>query len=172
MNFSLVCGNGNTSDDLRALLRKSFTPEDILDDTLIFSLGWVKEKIDSMIEQGKPAVISGEEFRDHVTAFIRSRDRRTILTSYSHDPKQEEIVSTLRSLRTYIRQLELVECDDDTKIRAIIDFMRAEYDRTIWSVKGIVDEDSFDEFIGCRGERGELKHLSTLRKRKRQRFPQ
>ena len=56
------------------------------------------------------------------------------------------MLRTLKSLRTFIKQLELVECDDDEKIRAIIDFMKAEYDRTIWSVKGIIDETSFDEF--------------------------
>lgn len=160
INFSLECGSGNTSGDLKDLLRKSLIPEDVLDDTLIFSLGWVKEKIDSMIEQGISAVLSGEDFRNHVVAFVRHRDRRTILTSYSQNPKQEEITSTLRSLRTYIKQLELIECDDEEKIRAIIDFMRAEYDRTIWSVKGFVDECSFDEF-----EDGLIRTWDNVRRR-------
>ena len=31
---------------------------------------------------------------------------------------------------------------------------------------------SAPEYIGCRGERGELKHLSTLRKRNQPRFPE
>ena len=30
---------------------------------------------------------------------------------------------------------------------------------------------SVPEYIGCRGKRGEVKHLSTRRKRKQQRFP-
>ena len=30
---------------------------------------------------------------------------------------------------------------------------------------------SYTEYIGVRGERGELKHLSTLRKRNQPRFP-
>ena len=59
-----------------------------------------------------------------------------------------EIDSALKEFKIYIQQLDLVDCDDDEKIRAVIDFMKAGSDRTTWSINGTVDEESFDDNKG------------------------
>lgn len=47
---------------------------------------------------------------------------------------------------TYVRQLEIINCDDDDKMRAVTDFLRASFDRTQWGIKGWVNDSSFEEF--------------------------
>lgn len=160
LNFSLETGSGDTNEDVRNLLQRTLVPEDILDATFEFSLGWVKEQIDSRIEQGKPAAISGAEFRRKVTAFIRKNDRRSILSSFAKDPSPEDITTGLSSLRTYILQLELIDSEEDEKIEAIIDYLKAGYDRTNWSIHGLVEEESFDEF-----EEGLIRAWDKIKKR-------
>ena len=41
-----------------------------------------------------------------------------------------------------------------------------------WGNPPVIRQVSYDEYIVIRGERGEVKHLSTLRKRNQLRFPQ
>jgi hypothetical protein len=146
MNFSLESGSGKTTDDLKELIKKKFVPDEVVDEVLLHCLGWVKEKYDTLIEQGQPAILSEEEFRRNSTAFLRLIDRRTVLYSLAKRPEQNEIDSALKEFKIYIQQLDLVDCDDDEKIRAVIDFMKAESDRTTWSVNGTVDEESFDDY--------------------------
>lgn len=143
-SFSLKCGSGDSQDDLRKEMSKVSPPE-ILDEVLRNSLGWVKQQTDILLEKGKPATISAKKFRDNLFSFIRMADRRTILKSFAHNPSQEEIVVDLK-VRTYVRQLDLINCDDDQKIQAVTDFLRASFDRAKWAEKGWVHEESFDEF--------------------------
>jgi hypothetical protein len=145
-SFELVCGTGSPQADLRELLAKALIPPDIIEDTLLFSLGWVKEQTDRLIEQQQPAVVLVKEFRTRLIAFVRKHDRRTILVSVGKKPSQEAISTDLASLKTYLVQLDLIECDDDDKVGAVTDYLRAVADRTYWSAEGLVDEGSFDEF--------------------------
>jgi hypothetical protein len=142
--FTLECGSGDSQDDLRKQMGKVAPPE-ILDDVLSNALGWVKKQTDSLIEKGKPANIDTKDFRTNLFSFIRMADRRTFLKSFAHPPSQEEIAADLK-VRTYVRQLDIIDCDDDQKIRAVTDFLRASFDRVKWSEKGWVHEESFDDF--------------------------
>lgn len=142
-NFKLNCGSGSPQTDLHALFSK-FAPEEIVDETLRYALGWVKSEIDILLEQQKVAVIMVGLFRKDFLSFIRKHDRRTILATFAKSPSPEEVES--QRLMTYVRQLEIIEEDNEHKIRAINDFLRAESDRTIWAKKGWVHELSFDEF--------------------------
>lgn len=143
-NFHLICGSGSPQTDLLALISKAWVPEEIIDDTLHYALGWVKRETDLLLEQGKIACISVEAFRRNIISFVRRHDRRTILDTFAKAPTQTEIES--QRLRTYVLQLELIQKEDEHKIRAITDYLRAEADRTHWAVKGDVHEKSFDEF--------------------------
>lgn len=160
MNFTLENGSGHSSEDLKDLFKKKFIPDELIDLLLIHCLGWVKEKLNTLIEQGQPGVLSEEEFRLASTAYLRRIDRRTVLHSFAIKPNQDEIDTALRELRIYIQQLDLIDCDDDEKIRAVIDFMKAESDRTMWSVNGTVDEESFDEY-----EEGLVRTWEFIRKK-------
>jgi len=143
-NFHLICGSGSPQADLLALVRKAWVPEEIVDDALHYALGWVKRETDLLLEQGKVACISVGAFRRNITSFVRRHDRRTILDNFAKAPTQTEIES--QRLRVYVRQLELIKEENEHKIIAITDYLRAEADRTHWAAKGYVHEKSFDEF--------------------------
>ena len=55
---------------------------------------------------------------------------------HSVKPSKLEIQNELQQQRTYITQLEIIDCDYTEKIEAINDFIRASIDRTIWADNG------------------------------------
>jgi hypothetical protein len=143
-NLSLSFGGGSSIEDLKRLMKKTIIPDDILDDALDYILGWVKEQTDALLEQRKPAFIAYDSFHTALTSFVRKHDRRTILDSFAKAPDEDQIKSDL-NIRTYVRQLDLIECDDDQRIEAVRDYLQSSADRTEWSLKGWVNETSFDE---------------------------
>jgi len=80
-----------------------------------------------------------------MTAFSQKLDRREILRRFAEQPSEEQINFEV-SHRRYVRQLDLIDCDYDTKVSAVVDFLQASVDRTKWSELGLVHESSFDEF--------------------------
>lgn len=143
--FSLSSGSGDSYADLEIKIEEKFIAPEYISDVLMHALGWVKCQTDRLIEQKKPAIIYRDDFHREVTAYLRKIAYRGILESYAKDPSQQEIDSHLR-LRDYIRQLELINCDDDDKLEAVRDFLSASVDRTHWSEQGLVHDSSFDEF--------------------------
>ena len=143
--FSLSCGSGDEHADLESKIGEKFVAPEFRSDVLLHALGWVKSKTDRLVGGQKPAVVSCDEFHHEVTTYLRKIAYRGILESFARDPNQQEIESHLR-LKDYVRQLELIECDDDDKLEAVRDFLMASVNRTHWSEQGIVHDSSFDEF--------------------------
>lgn len=143
-NFKLTFGSGSSTEDLKKSSSLKFVEPDIIDDVLRYSLGWVKEQTDRLIEKGKPAILSVEFFLREIRSFIGRHDRQRILASFAKNPGTEDIQEGL--LRRYVQQLEIIDSGEDEKIQAVIDFFKASVDRTHWSQKGWVHEESFNEF--------------------------
>lgn len=108
-------------------------------------LGWVKQSIDDLIEQGRPAVISTDNFNVELGSFVRRVDRAEILNCFAPPPTQEAVDGELKG-RVYVQQLELIGVDFDTKLAAARDYLRASVNRSIWASKGLVHRAGFDEF--------------------------
>lgn len=162
-HFRLVTGSGRPQADLRHLLEKKFVPPEFVEAVLYQALGWIKSQTDSLLEQGLQAAVEYDDFRSTVIGFVRKCSAREILVSWASRPTAEAVKADL--LRTYVRQIELIEGDDDEKFHAINDFLRACVDRTNWSKAGMVHPSSFDEFAealtvfwGNRREQNELIH--------------
>jgi len=143
--FTYSCGSGSPHADLESLMAQKFVREEIVPDMVVHALGWVKKQTDELLEQKKPAIISWDAFHAEMTSYFRKIDRRQILESFAKAPDDAEIKQDL-ILKVYVRQLEMIECDDDEKFQAVNDYLRSSVDRTIWSEKGFVHESSFDEF--------------------------
>lgn len=67
-----------------------------------------------------------------------------MLLSYASAPTSEETNEHLTM--TYIRQLELIDCDMDEKIEAISSYIKARADKITWAAEGEVHDTSFDHF--------------------------
>jgi hypothetical protein len=142
--FSLETGSGSPMTDLRSLVTR-MTPPELIEDTLVHSLGVVRKRVGTLLEQRKPAMVSVDEMRTEILSFIRARDREKILTSFAPSPTPLQIKLD-REIRTYVQQLEIVNSDEDDILRAINDYLRAAVDRVEWGKRGHVHATSFDEF--------------------------
>lgn len=144
-NFYFNCGSGCALEDLKELMKNKAVPFEIIDKALAYSQGWIKSKITPLLEGKKPAIVVVDDYILELTKFVRKYDRRTILANFANEPGEEQIDREIK-LRTYVRQLEIIDCEYDEKITAVRDFLQASVNRTEWSVRGLVMKSSFDEF--------------------------
>ncbi len=146
MNVALENGSGAPNDDLGAMPGMAAISKAKKSDVLTHLLGWAKKSVDKRIEQGPPAVIAWEEFHKAFVQAAKKFDRaENILVAKPVDVTDAELQKELRD-RTYVRQLQVVQCDDDAMVRAVHDYLRSVTHRTNWSEHGDVIENSFDEF--------------------------
>jgi hypothetical protein len=143
--LSLVFGSGSSHSDLVALLRGKIISDEMLDVVAQQMLGWVKKEIDSRIEQAKSAVLHADDFLTELSAFVRKVDRFAILNSFAPQPDKTKVDLEFRG-RTYVRQLDIIGADYDSKLAAANDYLRASIDRSVWAAKGLVHRSSFDTF--------------------------
>lgn len=143
--FEIDTGSGGSVEDVKTAITEKWISPDTVDDVLRQMVGWVKNRIDSLLEGGRPAIIGADEFVREAVAFARKLDQTLILTSLARHPSDTEKAAHIRS-RLYIRQLELIELEDDDKLQAVSDYIMAESDRIAWAERGLIHASSFDEF--------------------------
>jgi len=143
-NFTVETGSGSPQFDLQKRIEDDlFVPPELVGDLFYYLQGWVKSELDKLLEEKEPAIISRDRFKNEALSYVRKQDNRTILRNFAPSPEPEEIEAGL--LHTYIRQLELIECDTEQKICAINDYMCASVNRVEWVRQGIVNKKSFDD---------------------------
>jgi hypothetical protein len=142
--MSLAFGSGRSEVDVLAPLRTKVIAEHVLEVVANQMLGWVKQRIDGLIEQGRSAIISTDDFNVELGAFVRRVDRFEILNCFAPTPTQQAVDLELQS-RMYVKQLDLIGSDYDTKLAAAADYLRASTNRSVWAAKGLVHRASFDE---------------------------
>lgn len=146
VGITLENGSGAPNDDLAAMPGMAAISAAKQKDVLTFLLGWAKRIVDKRIEQGHAAVITWEEFHKTFVSAAKKFDRtENVLVATPVDVTEAELQKELRD-RTYVRQLQIVQCDDDDMVRAVHDYLRSVTHRTNWSEDGDVIESSFDEF--------------------------
>lgn len=158
--FSIIRGRGVSAAEIDALVRTKWVSDDKVDIIRDFALGWVKRRIDEMLEQDRHAAISSDEFRGVMTAFVQKYDQRRILFSVAHVTEAEALAEL--PVRTYVRQLELIDATFEEKLSAATDFLRSSADRTFWGKKGWVLDASFDEFEDALTRQWDLKRKTRL----------
>ena len=92
-----------------------FVPPELVEVVLQQALGWIKQKTDSLLEKSQPAAIGYDEFKTEITAFVRKCSAREILVSWAGKPSAEDVEGDL--LRTYVQQLELINCADGEQLK-------------------------------------------------------
>ena len=144
VHFRLTTGSGSPQADLESLVRSIMpvSPSKVAD-ILNHVCGWVKRNVDLLLEAKRPAIISHDDFHREFTAFTRKIDRDLILQSVAPRPTKEEAVGHMP--RIFVQQLNLIDMTYEEKLEGISDYLRACYDRAVWSKRGDVHESSFDD---------------------------
>lgn len=145
IGFEFRQGSGSPGDDLRPLILAKAISDSAADEVLKYVLGWVKKKVDKLIEQGRTPIIAWSDFNAQLIAAARRFDRSDILSPTPTEISESDIEKELRS-RLYIRQLEIIDCEERDLVRAVNDYLRSSVDRTTWSERGDVLESSFEDF--------------------------
>lgn len=129
-------------DNYTVTVRKEFDkmgiPQDIVEPIYRGIIGWIDISVTQMIENGEIAIISYEKYQKQLWALIREYNQRHSLMTYSTKPSDDAVQEELQKQRTYIEQLDIIECDYTQKVEAINDYLRAATDRTIWADNGDV----------------------------------
>jgi hypothetical protein len=144
LNFTLETGSGNSQGDLVPLLQLKAVRSSLVDVVLFHLQGWVKAKIDTLIEAGNNATISVDEFLQELSSYYRRVDVQTALNSTAPIPSNDQLQSEFS--RIFVQQLDLIDLEVDDKLRAVENYLRSSYDRVQWGVAGDVNSTSFDEF--------------------------
>jgi hypothetical protein len=143
-NFELRCASGSPHGDFLAALAQQISFEETHIEVVAHQmLGWVKQKLELSLEKHQPAIVSRDEFFREMRAFIRKIAYQQILSSFASRPSSEQTKN--EKLRTYVRQLELIQLDETRILQAITDFLMSTADRVEWANRGLVHSSSFDE---------------------------
>ncbi|MDR3618101.1 MAG: hypothetical protein P4L85_02035 [Paludisphaera borealis] len=145
VRFSYQAGAGDTYAELKAAMRRELVSEENCDDVLIWATGWVKSEIDRLLQQGKPARIREDSFRSKLLNYVRTHDRHEMLHSVAGSV-EVPMLQPEDDMLTYVKQLRLIEADDEDVLYAVNDFLRASIDRTHWSAEGLIDERSIEKY--------------------------
>lgn len=109
-------------------------------------LGWVKRQLMAHIDSGTPARISYDVFRkQRLTISRRVTGSLTAFPEHERVPTATEISRQLVD-RIYVRQLELLNMNEEDLQQQITDYLRASVQRTEWSEAGYLDKTSFHTY--------------------------
>jgi hypothetical protein len=122
--FSYRNGSGCSWDDLMSKMSRSLVRDSVAEAVLLHALGWTKKRIDELIEKSKPANIGVDEFRAEATSFYTMLNTQLYLPILSGTPSDEDIKNE-HKVRTYVRQMKIIEASDDELTTAAIDFLTA-----------------------------------------------
>lgn len=135
-NFELKKCIDNYTITVRKEFDKSGIPADIIEPIYMGIIGWIDLNVTTMVENNEAIIISFENYQVQLRALYRDYNQKHSLMPHSVKPSKFEIQNELQQQRTYITQLEIIDCDYTEKIEAINDFIRASIDRTIWADNG------------------------------------
>lgn len=153
----VIIGEGHTNriyDEFRA---KTYLPPDI--QPLVFEkmLGWIDKTTALQIENGQVMKIAKKSFNKELTLTQTLVNQNKALIELAPSPSNTEIELQQREYKTYIRQLQIIDLDYDAQLTAINDYLKAFANRTMWAVKGDINEEILQNFYKDLEERWKIK---------------
>jgi len=142
--FQITTSTVNPLADLRPLVAAKWVRPESFDLVIQHAHGWLKEKLDALLLAKKPAVISADEFHSEMLSYLPRCDFRNMVSSMAGLPSREQVAA--ERVRTYVRQLEIIELDDESILHSINDYLRASVTRTRLAEQCIVHDESFTEY--------------------------
>jgi len=143
-NMRIATARHDPLADLRPLVVTKWVRPESIDVVIQHAHGWLKERLDSLLQTRRPAIISVDEFIEEMRRFMPRCDFRHIIVNMAGPPTAEQIAA--ERVKTYVRQLELIELEEEGTLEAINSYLRATVMRTKLSEDGIVHDDSFTDF--------------------------
>jgi hypothetical protein len=157
-NFRITAATQDPISDLRPIVGAKWVRPESVDLVIQHAHGWLKERLDSLLQLRRLAAVSVDEFNEEMRKFIPRCDFLHFVADMAGRPTVGQVEA--ERVRTYVRQLDLIDFQDEDTLEAINSYLRACVMRTKLSERGLVHEDSFEEY--------EEALLSYWRNKKRQ----
>jgi hypothetical protein len=144
--FELSVAAKDPLRDLRPKVDAKWVRPESVELVIRYAHGWIKEKLDGLLLEGKAAALNVDEFNAEIAAYLPRVDFRQILTAIAGTLELTDDTIAAEQVRTYVRQLELIEYSEEDVMESINNFLRASAERAAWSKAGIVHDNSFDDY--------------------------
>ncbi|MDE0925034.1 ABC-three component system protein [Aurantimonas coralicida] len=132
-------------DPIRAIFKPTVSPS-ILDLVCERAIGAAKEAADRLIRARKPAILNAEAFQAEQRAFVQKNNLPSLLSSFSDQPPDEAVERLIADRPAFVRQLELIEVENRTCVRAVSDYLRTLADISIWGESGLIFEKNLSDW--------------------------
>jgi hypothetical protein len=143
-NFRYRHGSGSSISDLKKQLEGLMIPSEFVDKVLTHAIGWLKQQVDTLIENGKPARILVTDFRGELAAYTRALAFSACLADMAGPVTVQGMEGHVS--RWYVMQLDLIAATDERKLGAISAYLRSSVNRAEWARLALVHESSLDDF--------------------------
>lgn len=121
-------------------------PEKLMEGVCRYLMGNAKDRIDRLIRQRRVPAVSGDEFKRNLHAFMQSNNLPGYLRSLSSPPQPAHVGEVISTRPTFIRQLELINAQEEQFVRAASDFLRTSADKALWAEAGDIFEGALDDW--------------------------
>lgn len=135
--FQFTCARKNPELDLLNAVkqRMEFEPDDLVIEVVVDVCGWVKFLVAQELRNRKAPVISAHDFKRHLKgSYAKLKPGGALTDIGAKDPSPSDIAKLL--CEQFVRQMEIVNSDEETLNRAITCLFKARTARTMWSARG------------------------------------
>lgn len=120
-------------------------PSDALDELTSAAIGIARDRIDKLIREGKPSIVSAAKFRQQFQTFSGRSNLTNMLPSTVPEPADGAITAVVATAPTFVRQLQAINASDDMLVTAVSDYLRSTADKVHWADEGLIIEDSLND---------------------------
>lgn len=147
VRFQFEANEGDLIAPIIAALKKKHVPESQIGLLLERISGWTVNTLLQRISSRQRGLVSWDEFdRQFINTFERVRTKELIDTTVTRPPSGEAIGAHMIELPVYLKQLGLIGLEEQEKMEAVTNYLKAEANRTSWIDNGILDEESAEDF--------------------------
>lgn len=146
LNFKVSIHNDDYDEKLLERFCSQPIPEEFAENLLIFMLGWVDNEVNKYAKNGKPAIIKSKDYRNALTAQLRMYNQRQSIPRLSPEITRESACVEVEKQDTYIRQLDLINQDYETKLIAASDYLQTKAETIFRSDKGVLTQLELNDY--------------------------
>ncbi|MCX7069594.1 MAG: hypothetical protein NTW01_01180 [Gammaproteobacteria bacterium] len=143
--MTIISTDENPLEPVRERLRPTLGPAQV-DATCEMGLGMAVSRVEELLRAGKPALVDADAFMTAFRAAARKSNMPGYLTNLAGEPGGSAVKSKLLARPIFVQQLDLIESDQEERIRAVADFLQASANKVKWADAGLIHESSLDEF--------------------------
>lgn len=135
--FQLTFASKNPELDLLGEIkqRMEFEPDELVAEVVVDVCGWVRTLVAAELRNRKAPVISAGEFKRHLKAsFAKLKPGAALTDIGASEPSPSDVAKLL--CEQFVRQMEIISSDQETRNRAMACLFKARTARTKWSERG------------------------------------